>query len=157
MNYQEFENREGYSPLSPEGYHAERAWDTAIAHGDRSVEQIAKACHEVNRAYCRMIGDSYQKPWEESPEWQRVSAIQGVAFKLNNPEVSPARMHEEWMKAKAQTGWVYGKVKDEILRTHPCMVPYDELPMEQKIKDYLFTCTVESLRNPSAEQEAKQK
>lgn len=43
-------------------------------------EDIAKVCHEANRAYCAGIGDHSQKSWEESPDWQRTSAINGVKF-----------------------------------------------------------------------------
>ncbi len=45
-----------------------------------TIESIAKICHEANRAYCATIGDASQLPWEESPDWQRQSAINGVKF-----------------------------------------------------------------------------
>lgn len=42
------------------------------------------------------------------------------------------------MAEKIKDGWVYGDVKDPELKTHPCLVPYNELPVEQKTKDTLF-------------------
>ena len=39
-------------------------------------------------------------------------------------------------------GWVYGIVKDPESKTHPCLVPYQDLPAEQRIKDSLFGLTV---------------
>jgi hypothetical protein len=36
---------------------------------------IAKVCHEANRAYCQTISDNSQLPWEQAKEWQRASAI----------------------------------------------------------------------------------
>lgn len=47
--------------------------------------EIARVCHEVNRAYCAALGDLSQPPWADAPEWQRKSALNGVAFALCNP------------------------------------------------------------------------
>lgn len=43
-------------------------------------EQIARVAHEVNRAYCKALGDDSQEVWELAPQWQRDSAIVGVKF-----------------------------------------------------------------------------
>jgi len=107
---------------------------------DLSSEQakyIAAACHDANRAYCESIGDLSQKPWDDAPDWQKDSAAKGVVgvlFYGNTPEQS----HESWMSQKRAEGWVYGTVKDPEAKTHPCMVPYSELPPEQQRKDHLF-------------------
>lgn len=31
-----------------------------------TIEQIARVCHEVNRAYCESMGDTSQVPWEDA-------------------------------------------------------------------------------------------
>ena len=103
-----------------------------------NVEQIARICHETNRAYCETIGDHSQKPWEEAEEWQRQSAITGVNFTLANPAAPASAQHEAWMKSKLDDGWVYGPEKDPAKKQHPCIVPYEDLPVEQRTKDYLF-------------------
>ena len=36
-------------------------------------------------------------------------------------------------------------VKDAERKEHPCCVPYDALPVEQKTKDYLFRAVVHAL------------
>ncbi|PLR84654.1 hypothetical protein CVD25_01065 [Bacillus canaveralius] len=109
------------------------------------VAAIAKICHEVNRAYCLSLGDESQPKWEDAPQWQRDSAINGVEFHLNN-ETTPEQSHENWMKDKVADGWVYGEVKDPEKKTHPCMVPYAQLPLEQRTKDYLFKAVVDSYK-----------
>lgn len=107
---------------------------------------IAKVAHEVNRAYCAAIGDNSQPVWEEAPEWQRESALAGVQAILNDPSITPAQSHIGWSDQKFADGWTYGEVKDVEAKTHPCLVTYDELPLEQRIKDYLFGAVVRSLR-----------
>lgn len=101
------------------------------------IEAIARATHEANRAYCIAVGDTSQPPWDEAPDWQRSSARNGVVGALvagNTPEQS----HEGWMAEKTAAGWTYGPVKDPEAKQHPCMVPYDQLPPAQRVKDALF-------------------
>lgn len=111
-----------------------------------TVDQIARVAHEVNRAYCQALGDLSQVPWDEAPGWQHISAINGVQFHLDNPEASPAASHEAWMAQKINDGWVYGEVKNEKKKEHPCMVSFTQLPPEQQAKDHLFRAVVHSLR-----------
>ena len=106
---------------------------------------IAKVAHEVNRAYCEALGDMSQLPWEQAPDWQRASAVLGVQFHLNNPEAGPEASHNSWLAEKLQGGWVYGPEKDAERKTHPCILPFGDLPVEQRAKDYLFRAVVHAL------------
>lgn len=106
---------------------------------------IAKVCHEVNRAYCLALGDTSQPEWRDAPEWQRQSALTGVYFIINNPSASPSASHDSWLAEKVRDGWKYGEVKDPAKKEHPCFVPYDQLPVEQKAKDYIFGAIVRAL------------
>lgn len=101
---------------------------------------IAKLCHETNRAYCQSIGDDSQLPWDEAPEWQRQSSLAGVTDILMGLITTPEQAHESWLANKAAQGWAYGPVKDALATppTHPCMVPYEQLPAAQQFKDALI-------------------
>lgn len=114
---------------------------------DLTVEEVAKRCHEANRAYCWAIDDYTAVPWGDAPEWQKQSAINGVEFHLGHPYADPAASHENWLKLKLAEGWTYGTVKDPEKKTHPCCVPYSVLPPSQKIKDYIFCGVVDALRS----------
>lgn len=109
------------------------------------VESIAKVCHEINRAYCTALGDLSQPAWDDAPQWQRDSAINGVRFHIANPLAGPDHSHNAWLAEKRAAGWKYGPVKDPDAKEHPCFVPYDELPREQQAKDYLFREVVHQL------------
>lgn len=110
------------------------------------VEKAAALCHEVNRAYCRSLGDDSQPDWAAAPQWQKDSALEGVRNRLNNPHAHPRASHESWLEQKRKDGWSYGAVKDPAKKEHPCFVPYEELPSEQRAKDWLFCSVVETLR-----------
>lgn len=107
-----------------------------------NINQIAMICHATNRAYCQSIGDVSQKPWDEADEWQRQSAMRGVEFALKHPEAPASAQHNAWLEDKQKEGWEYGPVKDPDKKQHPCFLPYDDLPVEQRLKDYLFKSVV---------------
>lgn len=44
-------------------------------------------------------------------------------------------VHEVWAKTRISQGWTYGAHRDDELKTHPCLVPYEELPEEEKEYD----------------------
>jgi len=103
------------------------------------IRQIAQVCHAANRAYCRTIGDYSQPEWEDAPEWQKESAIDGVRYVLEkNGNVVPPEIHAQWLFKKRDDGWKYGAEKDPERKLHPCMVPFRELSMEQRMKDHIF-------------------
>ncbi len=108
--------------------------------------EIARVCHEVNKAYCEALGDTSQPPWDEAPDWQRQSAVNGVQFHLDNPHAKASASHESWLEEKRQSGWAYGEVKDPEKKEHPCFVPFDALPREQQAKDFIFKGVVDALR-----------
>ncbi len=60
-----------------------------------------------------------------------------VALHLNDDEIETmARVeHIRWSWEKRLAGWVYDNVKDDKKKTHPSLIPYDELSESEKEKD----------------------
>lgn len=114
---------------------------TRLMQTGNRIVLIAMLCHEANRAYCMQQGDFSQVPWDQAPENIQESAINGVRFQIETGATAPEQ-HENWVNVKVADGWVYGETKDPVKKTHPCLVPYDQLPREQRFKDYLFIQTV---------------
>ncbi len=111
------------------------------------LEDLARATHEVNRRYYQLMGDHSQLAWEYAPDWQKESAIAGVKTILDGTITTPAKIHEAWMSRKYSEGWTHGLEKDPEKKTHPCLLPYDELPAAQRVKDTIFRAVVEGLRS----------
>lgn len=103
-------------------------------------EQIARIIHEATRAM-QLIqnapGIPVAKPWDELSEEEKHPVTEGVGT-VRAGLVTPEMLHQKWMDAKIQAGWTYGEVKDEEAKTHPSLVPYDQLLDSQKDKDRLF-------------------
>lgn len=108
------------------------------------IRDVARLCHELNRAYCERLGDYTQQPWDACPDWQKDSAVAGVNAAVEG--ATAEQLHQSWLDHKASEGWVYGEVKDPEAKTHPCMVPYAELPREQQVKDHLFRAAVQAMK-----------
>ena len=106
------------------------------------VIAIAHVCHDTNRDYCISIGDDSQVPFAEAPENIQQSIISGVKLVLQNPEITAEQSHQKWVDYKNSEGWKSGAVKDYEAKTHPNLVPFDELPEAEQHKDELFIKTV---------------
>ena len=53
-------------------------------------------------------------------------------------------VHEVWAETRIKQGWTYGEQRNDELKTHPCLVPYEELPECEK--EYDRNTSVETLK-----------
>lgn len=84
--------------------------------------EIARAAHEINRAYCAAIGDGSQPAWEDAPAYKQQEVLAGVRLCIDHPPGSTA--------AAAHEAWTAGLAG---------------LPREQQVKDHLFRAVVHAL------------
>ena len=50
-------------------------------------------------------------------------------------ELLAKNAHDVWAKKRMEEGWRYGPARDDARKTHPCLVPYEELPEAEKEYD----------------------
>lgn len=55
-----------------------------------------------------------------------------------------ANTHDLWAAQRIADGWTYGPKRDDAAKTHPDLVPYDELPEAEK--DYDRNTAMETLK-----------
>lgn len=118
------------------------------------VEDIARVVHEANSGLQAIADEPVNPRWDEAPEWQRWSCIEGVRDALivlnggfmPNATPHPQQHHEMWLATMRDEGWTYGPVKDGDAKTHPYLVEWEELPPEQQAKTRLFLAIVAALR-----------
>jgi len=51
---------------------------------------------------------------------------------------TPEEEHDSWWQRYIDMGWVYGPERDPVKKTHPDMIPYDELDPLEREKDEVF-------------------
>lgn len=44
-------------------------------------------------------------------------------------------VHDVWAQGRIAEGWTYGEQRDDKQKTHPCLVPYEELPDAEREYD----------------------
>jgi hypothetical protein len=103
---------------------------------------IARSVHESIRAYQLALGEPPIPPWDEAESMQE-STREAVEFALRNP--SPGAQHDHWVRSKQRDGWTYGPAKDATKKTHPSMVPFDELSETERRKDAILIGVVQAL------------
>ena len=63
------------------------------------------------------------------------SAIKLPQNLLDLGEQIAKNVHDVWAAGRIKDGWTYGPVRDDANKHHPCLVPYEELPEEEKAYD----------------------
>lgn len=53
-------------------------------------------------------------------------------------------VHEVWSQSRIDQGWTWGEKRDNTLKTHPDLVPYEDLTEEEK--DYDRNTSIETLK-----------
>jgi len=108
-----------------------------------SIECCARAAHEANRAFADRLG-TQEPAWEQADDRHKESVREGVINVIEN-NLTPEQGHENWRARKIAEGWTHGEVKDIRLKTHPALVPYGDLPLEQKVKNEMFSDIVKAV------------
>lgn len=102
--------------------------------------KIAEICYEANRVYCNI---KETNSWEKASKELRTMFIETVEQLLKSPKTNK-EIHEEWMKAQEDDGWVYGEKIDIAKKIHPLLLPYSDIPSKIRIRGVLFTKIIEA-------------
>lgn len=114
----------------------------------------------------RLAAAAAEAPIVPEPYDDREEAFRAQFEKVIERQMGPERssnaeqLHEDWVKAYEKMGWVYGPVRDPEKKTHPDMVPYNELGHLERDKDAVFVALCEIARKwvhePGADCDDKQ-
>ena len=50
-------------------------------------------------------------------------------------EAMAKNVHDVWAESRISQGWSYGPERNDELKHHPCLVPYEDLPEVEKAYD----------------------
>ena len=69
------------------------------------------------------------------PEPIDTSAVSLETELLRLAELLAKNTHEVWARERIAQGWKYGPSRRDDAKEHPCLVPYEALPEEEKVYD----------------------
>lgn len=116
---------------------------------DKSLtERRAEFVYDAARLAARAAGAPIVPvPWVEREQPFKTQFLEVIEQQCG-PERSnsPSDLHQTWMQAYLDMGWVYGEVHDRVQKTHPDLVAYDQLEKREQDKDAVFVALCEIAR-----------
>jgi hypothetical protein len=86
-------------------------------------------------------------PWQHRERAFRMQFLDVIERQMGEDRSgSPEELHQSWLDAYEDMGWVYGENYDAAAKTHPDMVPYDQLDQLEQDKDSVFVALCEIAR-----------
>ncbi len=59
-------------------------------------------------------------------------------------EILAMKVHDVWGEMRKEEGWELGKERNDIKKTQPCLIPYENLPENEK--DYDRKTAIETIK-----------
>lgn len=109
---------------------------------DFDIDTICAVVHEAMRAYAKQVKGEHMPAWSRAPSWMKVATRNSVEAVISNPNQTPGTQHALWLEAKRKDGWKYGDTKDARRKTHPLLIPFEQLPSDERLKDALLISIV---------------
>jgi hypothetical protein len=97
-------------------------------------EELAEDFRDASRA---LVADIPNKLRLLGYELTPGHGIAPSALSLNDEQIEQQAMreHDRWLNERVRSGWTYAPVRDNARKHHPCIVPWEKLPEEEKKKD----------------------
>jgi hypothetical protein len=110
------------------------------AHLNKPYVELAEIDKEENRAAARrmpevlaLVGLRLRAPGEGEEAGLPPDELRALLYQ-NMDRLSEAE-HDGWMEHREKNGWRYAEKRDDARQLHPDMLPYAQLPEQEKGKD----------------------
>lgn len=101
------------------------------------LAKIAEQAHAVNNVWTKEVGNETRPEWNTLSQEDKEHYIHAVSNAIDSKLYSPAEAHKQWSTWMLAQGWEHGEYnRDE--KKHPNLIPFEQLPESEKVKDILF-------------------
>jgi len=102
----------------------------------RRAKFVYEAARLEAQIACRPI---VPERWGDRDKTFRTQFIEVVNKQCSDDKFTSAEAaHDSWVRVYEKMGWRYGPVRDAEKKTHPDMVPFNDLPRSERDKDEIF-------------------
>lgn len=105
---------------------------------DQTKEFLSELCLKVHNVNNQIKLFNQENIVEYDKKLHEDSTLNSIKAVLKDPDITPKEQHTIWKLNKIKNGYVYGEIKDDIKKTHPCLVDYEQLPQLERLKDLAF-------------------
>jgi len=131
----------GYSQIELEDELTEECY---FLSEDDILELILTVVHNANAVLKKINGEKHEELADMEPN--RRAGMKAAIKNALTTDTTPEQSHINWLAAQEALGYKYGTEIDRVNLLHPCMVPYEQLPAEQKLKDDMFVAIIKSFK-----------
>jgi hypothetical protein len=107
-----------------------------------TVEQIARVAYAAEAERSLQVAARASASFDALPDAERAAYIAHVQFILDNEHAGPAKEYRMLCARKEADGWEYGPTLDEAAKTDPTIVPFEQLPAENRKAAHLMYAIV---------------
>ena len=107
-------------------------------------EKIAKIVYEATRLEAKWSKRSIvPEKWDNRDNKFKEQFIDIIdKYLLQEDLPTPEEAHNSWVQSYLDMGWKYGKKRDIEKKTHPDILPFYQLPKDERDKDAIFLVVV---------------
>lgn len=110
------------------------------------VYDMARAVHEINRHYNKLLMDREDPTWDDLSDEEKNRRTELLSETIPDLKgISAKKMHDMWVKQQAREGWKFGETYDKKKKTHPCIVDWKDLPDLEKAKDAMYLAVIKAM------------
>jgi hypothetical protein len=108
------------------------------------IGRLARLIYEATRVEAEWSGRPIvPETWDQRGEEFRQQFVSVVAEYIESERLpTPRQAHDSWVRSYLEMGWRHGEKRDPVAKTHPDLVPFDELPPAERDKDAIFLAFV---------------
>ena len=99
--------------------------------------KIVEAIHNINKVLQKLNGEETREFGNLYPD-EYIMLSDAVENEFKNPCTKEGEAHQRWIDSKVADGWKFGKEKCTVRKTHPQLIPFEELDPINIAKDSLF-------------------
>lgn len=116
-------------------------------NGDLAVRKAMFVYEAARMQAAAVDAPIIPEAWSQRDEAFRRQFV-GVIAMMTGPDrkSDPEELHNDWWRKYEEMGWRYGPIRDPVAKTHPDMVPFEELGWRERNKDAVFIALCELAR-----------